>query len=440
MAKQKRRRTPAAAPVNRVEYLLIGSIILTIVAVPLTFTTSVHRIYCLPRFVVLLIGSSLILGALARFGNASKSAIWRSLKTKHCTLVFLLLAATALATAAGVAPVASFFGSFENQMGLVTRICFLICFAGVIVAIGTSRERLRMVLWSISLTGLVVAAYATAQFFGLDPFVPSSLYTFDSPFGSVVRVSGTLGHSNYLGNFLLYTTPVTAALALSSSGRARRIGFATTILSAAAIIFSGTRGAWLGLIAAAVGFLWSERGFELETILKRKRKQLIFQSAAVLSAVILLILLTISAGSSAGLVVRARSFVSDSFSGSGRTLLWRDAIKMVPHYAIIGAGPEAFRKAFLSYKSKDLAQLAPQINNESSHNTYLDAAISIGIPGLILYAAVLASAFLLLIKSRRAADRGQRLIVSGMISALGAVAVHNIFIFDQIPTGLYYMV
>src|SRR6185295_8993441 len=124
----------------------------------------------------------------------------------------------------GAAPVVSFFGSFENQMGLITRLCFYICFLAIIFGIGHSRRRLLKTLWAMAFTGLCVATYAFAQFFGRDLFLPAGLYTFNSMGETIVRPISTLGHANYLGNFLLYTTPVSLALALNSSGPKRRFG------------------------------------------------------------------------------------------------------------------------------------------------------------------------------------------------------------------------
>ena len=43
---------------------------------------------------------------------------------------------------------------------------------------------------------------------------------------------------------------------------------------------------------------------------------------------------------------RARSFITDGFSGSGRTLLWRDSLKMVPRYALAGWAPKDFARLF----------------------------------------------------------------------------------------------
>ena len=112
---------------------------------------------------------------------------------------------------------------------------------------------------------------------------------------------------------------------------------------------------------------------------------------------------------------------------------------MIPAFALTGCGPEGFRKAFLAYKSKEIAQLAPRINEESAHNSYLDAAISYGLPGAIFYVAIIASSFSLLMRARRrAGDQGTKIIITGLLSSLVAVAAHNFFIFDQIPTGLYF--
>ena len=41
-------------------------------------------------------------------------------------------------------------------------------------------------------------------------------------------------------------------------------------------------------------------------------------------------------------------------------------------------------------------------------------------------------------RARRRARSGTKIIITGLLSSLVAVAVHNFFIFDQIPTGLYF--
>lgn len=407
-----------------------------LVAVPLSFSTIVHRIFSLPKFAILLAGSSalaLLLGLIAL--DPARRGELRMLRSKHVLIVSLYFVAVTVSTVFGVAPMASLFGSFENQMGLITRFCFLIVFLSLIVGIGNSQTRFRQTVWVVSLTGLAVAVYAFIQFFGRDPFLSSALYTFDSVAGPVVRVVGTMGHADYLGNFLLYTTPLNVALAVATQGRVRMLALIATAVSVAAIIFSGTRGAALGLVAGGIVFFVLQ--FRAVRVTFNRRTA---QRAAIALAIILGAIVMISFNpASRNITARAISAIKEGATGAGRTVLWRDSAKMIPGFALTGCGPEGFRKAFLAHKSKEIAQLAPRINDESAHNSYLDAAISYGLPGGLLYVAIIASSFTLLIRARRSAtDQGTRVIITGLLSSLVAVAAHNFFIFDQIPTGLYF--
>jgi O-antigen ligase len=401
-----------------------------IVLVPLIFSTAVYRTFVLPKFALLIVGSSAILTMLAL--AAARGHSFHALRSRHVAIVSLFMLAVIISTVSGVEPLGSLMGSHFNQTGLLTRLCFFLCFTGVIAAIGKSGERLMNLLWVMEIAGLLAAAYAVAQFLGKDPFISGSLYTFNTPEGKVTRVVGTLGHSNYLGNFLLYTAPIGAALAFVSTGRARRIAIAASSLAVAAILMSGTRGAWIGLLAGAITF----------AALQLRRESFKVSKRAIAIAVIVFALSVATifiAPLSRSLLVRARSFAAEGFTGAGRTLLWRDAIGMIPRFALAGCGPEGFSKAFLAYKSDDLARLSPIANNESAHNSYLDAAISHGLAGAILYVAMIVSAFALLNASRRR-TRDQRLnmVIVGLISSLAAAGAHNFFIYDQIPTGLYF--
>ncbi|HEU4389679.1 MAG TPA: O-antigen ligase family protein [Blastocatellia bacterium] len=420
---------------------ILPTLILLLAAVPLTFTTAVHRIYVAPRFAILLIGSAMLLvevTALATSPAGGREA-FSLLRSRHTAIVLLYFICIAISTASGVSPLASLFGSFDNQMGLVTYFCFILVFIGLVLAIGRNERGLVAICWAMALAGLAAGAYATVQFFGYDPFVSSSLYTFSTPTGPILRVIGPIGHSNYLGNFLLYTTPIATGLAFGSQGQSRRIAAAAAVVSLAAIAFSGTRGAWLGCMAGVCTFaaLESSRILSRLSSINRRRRLLLGAIGTVVIAVTIGLIASLPA--SRGLLTRARSLIGEGFTGSGRTLLWRDSSKMLLRYALVGCGPEGYREAFLRYKSVQVARLAPQINNESSHNSYLDAAISYGVPGGILYIAILASSFLLLLKSRRQATAtSSRMLLSGLLASLAAVATHNFFIFDQMPTGLYF--
>jgi len=412
-----------------------------VVVIPLALSTSLYRAYNLPKFVLLIVASSALLTLLANRAlesAASMSRHFQQLRSRHVKLVCLYVMGAGVSTLFGVAPAESFFGSKYNQMGLVTLLCFLVSFFGLIVGSGFDEARLKLVLGALALAGLAVAIFAVAQFFGLDPFVASTLYTSVSAVGTVIRVTSTLGHADYVGNLLLYTTPLAAGLALSRRGRARILLALTTAVSALAIVCSGTRGSWLGLLVATLAFCALAIP-QLSDIRAAVTQRLVRQAAIVSLLMLVSVGLISLVPASRSIAVRARSIAAEGFTGSGRTTLWRDAIRMVPSYAIVGAGPEGFRKAFLPYKSKELVHISPAINNESSHSAYLDAAISFGLLGLVLYAAVIASTIALFLSARRrAAGSRMRIIYTGLVSSFVGAVVHNFFIYDQIPTGLYF--
>jgi tetratricopeptide (TPR) repeat protein len=406
--------------------------------VPLAFSTSVYRTFVLPKFSILIVGSALILMmtglAAYRFPDA-----FSVLRSKHVALVLLYAFVTAVSTVFGVVPLASLFGSFQSEMGLISRLCFLACFSGVVVSIGRSDRRLIAAAWVVATTGFVTAFYAFIQFFGWDPLMPISANEYPSAGGFVVRAIGTLGHSNYLGNFLLYTCPLGAALAFAWRGRTRRIAIIGVAFSIAAIAFSGTRGAWVGLLVSTAALTLMEARTLKSGARRTSRRGMLLRGGFAAAAVLGVTLIIVSNPASRNIATRVRSFAEEGFTGAGRILLWRDSIRMVPRFAVLGCGPEAFRREFLRYKSFELARSAPQINNESSHNSYLDAAISFGLPGATLYVGLIASAFSLLVRARRrAVDRKIAWLISGLVASLAGVVVHNLFIYDQIPTGLYF--
>ena len=396
---RKHGSTGKRADVTRIAVFWLA--ISLLVLIPLAFNTNQHRIYVTYKLALLLVGASALIPMVAftALGTAHRRSRSAGLFKLHLVIVTSLYTAVILtSTLLSGDPVASLFGHFYNQMGLITRFCFLVCFIGVIVGIDLNQTRFETALWAITFAGLLVSAYAVAQSFGYDPLLPSVLYTSDSPEGAVVRVIGTLGHADYLGNFLLYTTPLGAGVAIAARGQARVLALLATVLSIVAIVFSGTRGAWVGLVSATVvfGILKLRDG----PLLPERRPQAV-RAASLAFLVILVLSLAITLSpASRSIVARARLSFTEGFTGAGRTDLWRDSIKMVPAFALTGSGPDNFRKTFLPYKSRELGRIV-SLNSESSHNSYLDAAISFGLPGFLLYFGIIVSTFRLLLGALR---------------------------------------
>lgn len=406
--------------------------------IPLVFSTSVQAPYSLPKFLLLLVGAALLGLLLTIYLSRHPQALVALFRPLHVKLVVGYFLIMALTTFFSVAPRVSLFGSTTNFMGLITRLGFLVCFFGLLVGIGANEERLWKALWAMALSGGLVAAYAVAQFFGLDPMVSARTYTFQTGLGEVIRVCGSLGHSNYLGNFLLYIAPLGAGLALATQKRERVLATLITTTALLAIVFSVARGAWVGIIVGAICFAALEWK-RLPGWRTANRNRLLRYAAMVLLAVSTLALVVAFTPASRSIKERVQALLTQGVQSSGRVILWRDSLKMLPAYGLTGVGAEGFRKAFLAYKSKEVTKLSQPNNNESSHNSYLDVALSHGVLGLALYLAIIVSTLRLLWFARLCApSQSRRLMVTGIFCSFVAALAHNFFIFDQLTTGLYF--
>jgi Tfp pilus assembly protein PilF len=420
-------------PGIRADSVLFASSAALLFLVPLAFSTYVHRTSTLPKFAFLLGGAAIVLCGLVASAITRRISLSKLAGCLQVRLMILFLMAIGLSAAAGEAPAVSLFGSHLNQMGFLTHLCFFVVYLGLIAGIGVRRSRLTWTLWAITLTGLLAGAYATAQFFGKDPFLPASSYTFESLGEQIIRPPGPFGHPDVLGNFLVYTWPVSLALARLSDRSPRRIALAGCGFSLLGILLSGTRGAWLGALAGACSVVILEARSRPRG---RPRLKMIGVSFAV--AIALLLVAGLLSPVRQAVFSRVRELIAEGAAGAGRFYLWRDALKMAPRYSIIGCGQDAFSKAFPPYRSEELARYSAGVSNESSHNMYLDVAITHGLPGALIYLAILASALRRLYRSRDFAEPGERVIYIAIAASITGAAVHHLFMYDQISTGLYF--
>lgn len=197
---------------------------------------------------------------------------------------------------------------------------------------------------------------------------------------------------NAIAGALVMFVPLQLALAVTSAG-GRRIAYAAMFLfTAATLLLTQSRGGLLSIaVALAAWAIWSGR---------RSRTVAIVLIVIAIAAVIpLRQRLTHSVGNGVG---------SDF---EGRTELWSRAITMIGDFPFTGAGMNTFRKimpvmypAFLTPADFDIAH---------AHNHLLQAALDLGIPGLIAYLAIWFGAAALLFQAYRMST-SNRLVVGGM--------------------------
>lgn len=228
-----------------------------------------------------------------------------------------------------------------------------------------------------------------------------------------MRASGAFICPNHFANILAMTIPVAAALlAMPAAGAPLRLLSAYTILvSLPPLYLSGSRSAWLGVIAGltvAFGLLGMRRGI--------KRALVLFVATPLALGAVGVAVWLLSP------MVQER--VGDALKGNVRLALWRDTLAMIAAQPWFGFGPGQYRWVYPQYWHF----LDIYIDPEFAHNDYLQLAAEFGIAGAALLLGALGWALIRLVRLIRFgdADRGDFLI-AGFVGACAASAVHAMF-------------
>jgi putative inorganic carbon (HCO3(-)) transporter len=368
-----------------------------------------------PKVLVVLLGASAALLA-GVFRKTSLSIPGRLFGFAVLFQIAALVAATAWSTH----PALSFTGSNWRRFGTVTQIAVLLLALAASAVLARRREALLWLTRTVAASGCVISVYAILQYFGADFFLPAASYRAGEGAFAIVRPPGTLGHADYLASYLLCVFFSGLALRRIEERRILRLaGLGCALLSSIAVILSGTRSAWIGLLAGSLFLLW-----RLRPAIRRKHGY---------GAAVVLILVAAFYFLPTGARLRARvHWIQEDTFGGARLLLWRDSARMGSTRWLTGYGPETFGSEFPRYQSVELARQYPDFYHESPHNIFLDAFSEQGIPGLAALLFITAAG---LRGAWRASPRGAGIFWAGMFAALLVSVQFSAFI---IPSAFFY--
>ena len=389
-------------------------LLLTLVLVPLGMAPGLHFFDITPKLLALVGGACLV---------------WLALIAANCFPVpppdrkvyFQLLAALTLvgvlATLFSTDTVLSLAGSEGRRLGLPAWLATLALAGAIPAVVGKNARRRRHLLAAMSLTGLATALYGFAQYLGIDPWINPVLYHIGEGAEQVVRPPATFGHANYFAIFLLLAWFEAIGLALSASTKSARWVWAISAGTIGlALVISGSRAGWLGAVA----------GMAILSLRAARRRSVI--TGALATAVLALLFVVSPWGQP--LRNRARSFQDDP-GVTGRALVWRDSLRLIGSHPLLGMGLDTYELNFLQAESVELAQLAPDQYAESPHNLFLDSFAATGIPGGLLFVALVAMALLAYARTSRAEP-----LEAGLFAALVAGLVAAQFSGETMTTRL----
>jgi O-antigen ligase len=273
----------------------------------------------------------------------------------------------------------------------------------------TSTERLRRMAWTLVLCAIPLALTGVVNYLSGDVLSTGvrGFYRIEGYVGG----SGLTGNPNDLALMLNLIVPIAAVLVFISGGMARMVALGTLLLAIAAIVLTFSRAGFMTLAASFLMFL---------TVLTRRK-------AAGAAFGLLLLAICVPPLLPQGYMDRISTITNieadQTGSAQGR---WRDiqaAVEVVGNNPIIGVGIGQGILAMNAQRGDDWTQV---------HNAYLQYAVDLGIPGLLLFAwlHLLCYRTARAVEKRAARDPAQRhltLLAAGVQTSLVAFLVAAMF-------------
>ena len=338
--------------------------------------------------------------------------------------VFALVAL--VADLAGVNPLRSMWSNFERMEGWITVVHLWALFMAATGIFGSGEQGRRM--WHRWLNfeifvALCVGVYGLWQLFGWAAIHQGSS-----------RIDASLGNAAYMAVYMLWNAGLCAYLFFTAKAKkianARFLTWAYPIL---AVFFSfllfetNTRGTILGWIGGLM------LGLFIYAIINRGQSKRSRQVAGGILIAVILIGIGIWSARNAPIIKNneilgrlTRISLSDTESVA-RLYIWQMALTGWEHRPILGWGQENFNYIFN-------ADYNPKMWNQEqwfdrAHSVYLDWLTASGLVGLLAYLSLYALFLYAVWKS--SLSIGEKSVLTGLI---GAYAVHNIFVFDNLAS------
>ncbi len=310
----------------------------------------------------------------------------------------------------------AFWSNFERMEGWVLLI-HLLGFFYAAGAILRTEKKWRAWFTTSLVASLLVSGYALLQLAGTLAIHQGS-----------TRIDATFGNSAYLAIYFLFNVFIALWLALTERAAwLKRSLIVLAVLEAILIFFTETRGTVIGLVLALAlaAFL---------TALTAGQKARGYALAALALIVLVSGSLYLARDSVfvKGNHVLERVTSISAADGVTRFTIWGMALQGVAERPLLGWGQEGFNYIFNTYYDPSLHAQEPWFDR--AHNAFIDWLTAGGVPAFLLYVSLFGTALFYLWR-RSELSRPERIALTG---ALVGYAVHNLFVFDNLYSYVYF--
>ncbi|MFH1030047.1 MAG: O-antigen ligase family protein [bacterium] len=322
----------------------------------------------------------------------------------------------------------SFWSDIERMEGAFGFIHLTVYFIIIVSVFRTKDEwnKLLHVFWAMS---ILLCLYGLGQKLGL-----KNLLLANDP-----RISSTLGNSAYLGGILLFSIALSLIFFFNAKSYfAKLMYLAVLVFNLTILLFTGTRGAYLGL-SAGIAF-----GLLLSAFLLNKR--------ALKTVLLASLLLFIGCGISLLLnsekafvknnqyLYRLSHFSLEDATLNTRLISWKAGWKGFLDKPIFGVGSGNYAYSFDKYFPPIFySYTSSQTYFDHAHNTLVDITATMGILGILSYLLIWAIIIFYLISNfkKGVIDLNEFVVLSGLLLAY---FIQNIFVFDSLATFIAFFI
>ena len=253
--------------------------------------------------------------------------------------------------------------------------------------------------------------------------------------------SSTFFYRNYAAMFVAIVLPLAfSAIVLSEDKTSETLHAIATSLGVTFLIYTRTRGAWLGVGLSVIVIVLVLRLMQDETAgwrawsdaLKRRWRLLAICGGAVVCASLLPPsskgeLETLPLHKSSAVEAVATILAGQS---SGREETWLQSFQMVVDYPLRGVGIGNWDAEYLRYAGPTLHQEGGLFDRP--HNDYLWVVTEMGLPGLVLFLWIFGGGiWLVWDRLLKGADKEDAILQTALAAGVIAISVHAFFSFPR---------
>ncbi len=338
-----------------------------------------------------------------------------------------LLGVMAVSNALGEYPLQSFWSNFERMDGYVTLV-HIFLLTVVMGSVFTTKKVWSYFFHLTVVIALLVALHGLAQYFGV----------IDGSANSRIRIDSRLGNAAYMAIYMLFHIFILFFLFVRSNDTVHRSMYVlVSVILSITLLFTGTRGTFLGLIAGfgvMIGYI---------ALFGRAYPQL--RKVAIIAC------LSVAVMAGGFFMVKDAPVVQDNLALARianisleddlviRVKIWTMAWTGFKERPLLGWGQSNFNYVF--NKEYDPSLFAAEAWYDRTHNIIFDWLITGGVFGLVAYLSILVASMYYLFwqplfsKSEATFNVLERGVLIGL---LAGYFIHNLVVFDNIISYIFF--